>query len=583
MSCFCFFVFSGAMALLIMLLNAGNEICEKLGAIGLSANMIMYLTQVLHMDYVQAVNILTNFGGTSSLTPLIGAFLADAYVGRFWIIGVGSVIFSLGALSLTISAVVPSLQPISCTSSCPPPSQKELTVVILGLILLSVGSGGIRPCVAAFGADQLPNSLHSNSKRHEEDEFKDDKHPLFQSSWSFFNWYYFVIGVSSLLAITIIVYIQDNLGWGVGFGIPAGLMVFSVISFFAGAHLYVKLPPMGSPLTRVSRVLVAAFRKRRISAFDYTGPLYELTDKQSISVQQIRLHHTQQFNFLDRAAIEVPEDRRDDGSFNPWRLCTVTEVEELKLLFRMAPIWASGIVLVTASVQQHTFSVLQARTLDRHVFPRSSFEIPPGSMAVFSIASMLFTISLYDRLLMPLASKVTRHPRGITCLQRMGVGFVISTLATAISAVIELKRKQAAASAGAVDMRTVIPMSMYYLLPQYCLHGVAEAFMSIGHLEFLYGQAPESMRSTATAFFWICISAGSYLSSAIVSLVHHNTEWLPKNLNHGHLEYFYCLLTVLQVLNFLVYCISARWYKYKIVLDQEETDMKDRPSHSPQN
>lgn len=551
----------------------GNEICEKLGAIGFSANLITYLTQTLHMDYVHAANLLTNFGGTSSLTPLLGAFLADAYVGRFWTIAVASVIYFLGTSILTLSATIPSLQPAPCTGICPSPSHKELAVVILGFLLTAIASGGIRPCVAAFGADQiLDANQNSNKNKEEGNETHSLKPPAALSTWSFFNWYYFVMGLSSLLAVTVIVYIQDNIGWGFGFGIPAGLMFLSVISFLVGAPLYNKVAPMGSPLTKVARVLVAAFRKRRLSTSNYVGPLYELSDKECLASQQTRLLHTQQFSFLDRAAMRVPGDTTENGSLNPWQLCTVTEVEELKVLFRMAPIWAAGILLITASAQQSTFSVLQARTLDRHIVPKSSFQMPPASMTVFATISMLVTVSLYDRILMPLATRVTGHAQGLTCLQRMGVGFVVSTLASGVAAMVEVKRKQVARAAGVLDMvakNGAIPMSVYYLLPQYCLHGVAEAFMSIGHLEFFYDQAPESMRSTATALFWTCISAGSYLSTFLVSLIHRYTEWLPRNLNRGHLEYFYGVLTILQVANFLVYCVSARWYKYKMFANQE--------------
>lgn len=94
--------------------------------------------------------------------------------------------------------------------------------------------------------------------------------------------------------------------------------------------------------------------------------------------------------------------------------------------------------------------------------------------------------------------------------------------------------------------------------------------MSIGHLEFFYDQAPESMRSTATALFWTAISAGNYVSTLLVSLVHKysaradGTNWLPNsNLNKGKLEYFYWLLTLLQVLNFIYYVCCAKMYTLK--------------------
>lgn len=75
--------------------GVANEACEKLAVVGFNANMISYLTTQLHMPLTKAANTLTNFGGTGSLTPLIGAFLADAFAGRFWTITVASIIYQI--------------------------------------------------------------------------------------------------------------------------------------------------------------------------------------------------------------------------------------------------------------------------------------------------------------------------------------------------------------------------------------------------------------------------------------------------------------------------------------------------------
>ncbi|KAL0372601.1 UNVERIFIED_CONTAM: protein NRT1/ PTR FAMILY 3.1 [Sesamum calycinum] len=133
---------------------------------------------------------------------------------------------------------------------------------------------------------------------------------------------------------------------------------------------------------------------------------------------------------------------------------------------------------------------------------------------------------------------------------------------------IEIKRKHAASAYDLIDHpQATIPISVFWLMPQYCLHGIAEAFMSIGHLEFFYDQAPESMRSTATALFWLSISAGSYTSTLLVTLVHkftageNGSNWLPdNNLNKGKLEYFYWLITLLQLVNLIYYLLCAKFY-----------------------
>ncbi|GAB2280086.1 hypothetical protein Dimus_014723 [Dionaea muscipula] len=194
-------------------------------------------------------------------------------------------------------------------------------------------------------------------------------------------------------------------------------------------------------------------------------------------------------------------------------------------------------------------------------------------MSVFTITSMLATIALYDRFFIPAARRLTGLDRGITFLHRMAIGFVISTLATLVAGFVEVRRKGAAAAHGLLDHpHAVIPISVFWLVPQYSLHGIAEAFMSIGHLEFFYDQAPESMRSSAAALFWTSISMGNYLSSFLVTLVHKFTagpdgdNWLPDdNINRGKLENFYWLITLLQVVNLFYYLLCAKFYTFKPV------------------
>ncbi|KAA8517362.1 hypothetical protein F0562_017632 [Nyssa sinensis] len=112
-----------------------NEICDRFATTGFHANMITYLTQKLNLPLVKASNTLTNFGGTASFTPLIGALLADSFAGRFWTIIVGSIIYELGLVSITMSAVLPQLRPP------PVPNSRELqgslNLAALGALHLS--------------------------------------------------------------------------------------------------------------------------------------------------------------------------------------------------------------------------------------------------------------------------------------------------------------------------------------------------------------------------------------------------------------------------------------------------------------
>lgn len=183
-------------------------------------------------------------------------------------------------ITLTVSAVIPALRPPPCTlpENCQQASTKQLLVLYASLLLTCIGAGGIRPCVAAFGADQF--ELHK---------------PQANRKWNYFNLYFFTLGTSLLLALTVVVYIQDNVGWGWGFGIPSMAMFLSVVAFVLGYPLYIKLKPAGSPLTRLSQVAAAAIKKRKVAQPEDPNLLF--VDKEldvDISIAG-RLLHSKQF------------------------------------------------------------------------------------------------------------------------------------------------------------------------------------------------------------------------------------------------------------------------------------------------
>ncbi|KAK8332688.1 hypothetical protein V6Z12_A10G155300 [Gossypium hirsutum] len=540
-----------------------NEICDRFASSGFHSNMITYLTQELNMPLVQASNTLTNFGGTASFTPLIGALIADSFAGRFWAITVGSIIYEPGLVSITLSAVLPSLRPPPCPTqqNCQEASTFQLWILYISLLLTSLGTGGIRPCVVTFAADQFGSDkvITGRSKK-----------------WNFFNWYYFSMVLATLTALTVVVYVQENVGWGWGLGIPTIAMIVSIIAFVMGSPLYKKIEPGGSPLIRLAQVIVAAFKKRKETAPENPKLLYQNKELDAAISLHGRLVHTDQYKWLDKAAVVTESESVSSNPPNLWRLVTVHRVEELKTIIRMLPIWAAGILLVTSSSHLHSFVIQQARTMDRHL--SKSFEIPPASLSIFGILTTLSGLVLYERLFVPLARRFTGQPSGVTCLQRMGIGFVINIVATIVSSFIEIKRKSVAAHHNLLDdPKAIVPISVFWLVPQFCLHGIAEVFMSVGHLEFLYDQSPESMRSTAAALYWTAISMGNYIGTLLVSLVHkytgENSNWLPdRNLNRGKLEYYYWLVSGIQVLNLIYYIICAYLYTYKPIEEVKEEE-----------
>lgn len=263
------------------------------------------------------------------------------------------------------------------------------------------------------------------------------------------------------------------------------------------------------------------------------------------------------------------------------------QVEDLKTLIRIIPLWSTGIMLQITITQ--TFAGFQATTMNRHITP--NFQIPPGSLIVFLILSITCWISLYDRILMPLASKIRGKEVKISPKTRMGIGLFISCLGVVYGAMVERVRRQKVIQAG---LQTKIPlgvvdMSVGWLFPMYILYGIADAFNTIGQIEFYYTEFPESMSSIAASLSQLGMAVGYVMASVLLSLVGKCTRrqgkesWTSNNINNSHLDYYYWLLCIMGAVNLVYYFICSWAYgppTNRNILDAAEDGADDVHTHS---
>lgn len=180
-------------------------------------------------------------------------------------------------LMLTLSASVRSLKPQPCNAAvCPKVSTGRVGFFFLSLYMISVGTGGIKPCLEAFGADQFDEEDKTERKRKS----------------SFFNWWYFALCVGGLIAVTVIIYIEDNVSWGLGFGIPTIVMLVACIIFYAGTLRYRHKLPGGSPLTQIMQVIVACLRNCHAKLPSNPSSLHEIFTDPSMPASRRQLQHT---------------------------------------------------------------------------------------------------------------------------------------------------------------------------------------------------------------------------------------------------------------------------------------------------
>ncbi|KAG1354472.1 protein NRT1/ PTR FAMILY 6.3 [Cocos nucifera] len=527
----------------------GVELCERLTTLGIAVNLVTYLTGTMHLGNAASANIVTNFLGTSFMLCLLGGFLADSFLGRYLTIAIFTAVQALGITILTISTAAPGLRPPACADpsagGCVQASGAQLGVLYLALNLTALGTGGLKSSVSGFGSDQFDESDRGEKRQ----------------MMRFFSWFFFFISLGSLLAVTVLVYIQDNVGRQWGYGICAAAIVSGLAVFLAGTTRYRFKKLVGSPLTQIAAVAVAAWRKRGLDLPYDLSLLYDVgaADKGEDGGKQ-KLPHSKQFRCLDRASII--EDPAVEQS--KWRLSTLTDVEEVKQVIRMLPVWATTIMFWTVYAQMTTFSVSQATTMDRHIGP--SFQIPAGSLTVFFVGSILLMVPIYDRLVVPTARRLTGNLQGLTPLQRIAVGLIFSIFAMAAAALTELKRLHAAS---AVDPGSTVPLSVFWLVPQFFFAGAGEAFTYIGQLDFFLRECPKGMKTMSTGLFLSTLSLGFFFSSVLVTIVHKVTgetgrgAWLSDNLNQGRLYDFYWLLAALSVVNLGLFLVSAKGYVYK--------------------
>ncbi|KAK1311225.1 putative peptide/nitrate transporter [Acorus calamus] len=553
----------------------GNEMAERMAYFGLSVNMVVFMFYVMHRPFASSANTVNNFLGISQASSVLGGFIADAYLGRYWTIAIFTTIYLVGLTGITLMGSMSMFMPNQgqcdqlslLLGTCEQAKPWQMLYLYIILYVTAFGAAGIRPCVSSFGADQFDE--RSGNYKIQLDRF--------------FNLFYLSVTIGAIIAFTMVVYLQRQHGWGSAFGSLAVAMGLSNAIFFIGTPLYRHRLPGGSPLTRIAQVLVAAFKKRNVSfsSSEFVG-LYELPGKRSAIKGSEKIEHTDSFRWLDKAALQL----KDDGNNpSPWKLCTVTQVEEVKIMVKLIPVTTCTIMLSVILTEFLTLSVQQAYTLNTHL---GNLNLPVTCMPVFPGLSIFFILSLYYSVFAPLARRITGHPHGASQLQRVGLGLVFSILSVTWGGALERYRRNYAIKHGYESLfLTAMPhFSAYWLLIQYCLIGIAEVFCIVGLLEFLYQEAPDAMRSLGSSYAALAGGLGCFVATILNNVVKAITgnedkgrpSWLSQNINTGRFDYLYWLLAVLSLINFCIFLYCARTYKYRVkrVLEVEiiKADLK---------
>ncbi|CAO1939419.1 unnamed protein product [Urochloa humidicola] len=492
----------------------GLECLESMAFNGIATNLVVYIRSVLHGGIASSASTVSLWYGTSFFVPILGAAIADTYLGNYKTILTSLIMYLLGMVLITAATFIPSTSVLCDVSSCLSSDGTKNLIFFIGLYLTAVGCGGLRSALLPFGANQFNNEHNLDIKKRR----------------NFFSSFYICVIFGVITSGTIIVWVQENVSWAIGYGIATTCIGLALIGFLVGTPVFRQDKPCGSPVKSIFQVIVASFRNISVEVPADSSLLYEV---RSNHTQRMKLAHSDDFRFLDKAAVISDLSLASGSCRSSWSLCTVTEVEELK----------QGTVMNTKI---------------------GSLSIPPASLYSFEVICVTLWVLVVNKVIVPATRMYFANGAELTQLQRIGVGRFLMIFAMAMAALLETKRLQ--------SVREGKPLSIVWQLPQYFVIAGAECFAVITQLEFFHGQAPDSMKSMLTAFALLTTALGNYLSSAIITFIARVTTvwqspgWIPDDLNRGHLDYYYWCLAVLSLANFVVYLYFSCKYKLKRVV-----------------
>ncbi len=215
----------------------GNEACERFCFYGMKAILMVYMTDILLMKENSAQEILHLFNAVIYILPLAGAWLADRFLGRYKTIFFISIFYCLGNAVLATSDLAADIE------------SKQM-ILLAGLCIIAIGTGGIKPCVSAFVGDQARGYDSQTMTR-------------------LYSAFYWSINFGSFFSMIMIPFVRDNWGYGIAFAIPGIFMAISTIIFRLGHKTYNHKEPMDPHFFAIIRCRL--FRGAKIACEQFGG------------------------------------------------------------------------------------------------------------------------------------------------------------------------------------------------------------------------------------------------------------------------------------------------------------------------
>ncbi|NXL10239.1 S15A1 protein, partial [Mesembrinibis cayennensis] len=360
-----------------------NEFCERFSYYGMRAVLVLYFKYFLQWDDNLSTAIYHTFVALCYLTPILGALIADSWLGKFKTIISLSIVYTIGQAVMAVSSINDLTD--HNRDGSPDTVTVHIALSMVGLILIALGTGGIKPCVSAFGGDQFEDDQEKQRSR-------------------FFSIFYLSINAGSLLStiITPILRAQEcgihskQRCYPLAFGVPAALMAISLVVFIIGSGMYKKVQPQGNIMIQVSKCIGFAIKNR----FRHRSKAFPKRE-----------------HWLDWASEKYDK-----------RLIAQTKMV-LKVLFLYIPLpmfWA-------LFDQQGSRWTLQATTMDGNF---GSIQIQPDQMQTVNPILIVIMVPVVDAVVYPLIKKCKIN---FTPLRKITVGMFLAALAFVAAALVQVQ------------------------------------------------------------------------------------------------------------------------------------------------
>lgn len=471
-----------------------SKFCERFSYHGLEAILALFLSEHLGLSQVRATQIFHLFTMAGFVTPILGAVISDSFWGKYRTILYLSLVYVLG-IWVTSMAAIPDLNPVTQKAS-----SYVMWSTAAGLLLTAVGAGGVKPCVPAFGGDQIRFSVP-------------DGHTKERLRMAFFSAFYFAVNVGAFVSILLTPLLRTDVSYAAAFGITALLMGFSVVILWAGRKAYVDRQAVGGVFSTVAKVIVSAVRLRKGSS-GYAN--YEQVNCKGGS--------SSAGHWLDAAKLK----------------CSAEEVEDVKALMRVCVFFLPASLFWCLHGQKASTWVFQAKQMNGHVSWLGNVVIRPDQMQALTPLLVLIFIPLFDEVIYPFLKKYGVLKKAT---KRIILGMLLSSVAFLTSGLLQLaidKRANSGSMASYVNtfsdsapdhkdhMVLLIlanptekakQMSILWQVPQHVIMTAAEVLFSVTGLEFAYSQAPLSMKSVVQAVWCLTTAAGEFVTVLIVGVI----------------------------------------------------------------